>query len=236
MLKGGAFLALWNDIAPAREAEYDRWHTVEHVPERVAVRGFHAGRRYVNRQRREHRYFTLYDIDDLDVLDSREYQDLVDNPTPWSASMRPDFSNFLRAPCRVLASRGEGIGGAIAVLCFGSGLVPDDEAQHMTQRASETANVVGVHLGAVASAQTHPTWHAPRAASTATRDFDCMVMLEALDHAAAMQALQGFRTWLGITDLPADFGNDVWDVAFVFPGADAAERIAHRRPAWDPRS
>ena len=26
------FLALWNDIEPGREAEYDRWHTREHVP------------------------------------------------------------------------------------------------------------------------------------------------------------------------------------------------------------
>jgi hypothetical protein len=63
-LAGNAFLALWNDIARSREPEYDRWHTQEHVPERVAVTGFLGARRYVNRGRENHRYFTLYDVAD----------------------------------------------------------------------------------------------------------------------------------------------------------------------------
>jgi hypothetical protein len=32
--------------------------------------------------------------------------------------------------------------------------------------------------------------------------------------------------------LPRDFGNDVFDLAFVFPGHDASARAAHRRPHW----
>src|SRR5947208_4152320 len=99
-LAGAALLALWNDIRPQREAEYDRWHTREHVPERVAVSGMLGARRYVNRARNRHRYFTLYELADLDVLDSAEYRDLLEHPTPWSASMRLDFANFLRVPCR----------------------------------------------------------------------------------------------------------------------------------------
>ena len=39
-----AFLALWNDVASGREAEYERWHTFEHVPERVAVPGMRGAR------------------------------------------------------------------------------------------------------------------------------------------------------------------------------------------------
>ena len=54
-LNGNAFLALWNDIAPAREADYARWHTQEHVPERVAATGFRGARRYVSRSRPDHR-------------------------------------------------------------------------------------------------------------------------------------------------------------------------------------
>src|SRR5262245_60892284 len=103
-LAGRAFLALWNDIARAREPEYDRWHTKEHVPERVAVAGFHGARRYVNRARDFHRYFTLYDVAGLAVFEHPEYTDLVQHPTPWSASMRPDFANFLRAMCSVESS------------------------------------------------------------------------------------------------------------------------------------
>ena len=117
-LHGSAFLALWNDVVRSREPEYDRWHTQEHVPERVAVTGFHGARRYVNRARAHHRYFTLYDVTDLAVFQHAEYADLVEHPTPWSAAMRPDFRNFLRAACRVSASRGDGIGAALAIHCY----------------------------------------------------------------------------------------------------------------------
>ena len=33
-----AFLALWNDFDPGRDEEYNRWHTYEHVPERLSIR------------------------------------------------------------------------------------------------------------------------------------------------------------------------------------------------------
>ena len=43
-LKGTGFLALWNDFDPEREAEYECWHTFEHVPERVGIPGFEQQR------------------------------------------------------------------------------------------------------------------------------------------------------------------------------------------------
>src|SRR4051812_21092537 len=98
-LAGRAFLALWNDIADNRVAEYDQWHSLEHVPERVSVTGFRGARRYVNRDNASHRYFTLYEVEGLDAFDHPEYRDLIAAPTPWTLSMRPDFSNFVRAIC-----------------------------------------------------------------------------------------------------------------------------------------
>ena len=53
-LKGTAFLALWNDIAAARDAEYNLWHTREHVPERLSVPGILTGKRYVDQIGRAH--------------------------------------------------------------------------------------------------------------------------------------------------------------------------------------
>jgi hypothetical protein len=58
-LRGSGFLALWNDFDPAREAEYECWHTFEHVPERVGIPGFLSGRRYRAAERSESQYFTL---------------------------------------------------------------------------------------------------------------------------------------------------------------------------------
>lgn len=107
-----ALLGIWNDIETARTAEYDRWHALEHVPERVWVDGFLAASRYVALPGTTPRYFTLYELDRLDCLASPAYKDLVDRPSPWSASMRPSFSNFLRQTYTVDASCGSvaGIG------------------------------------------------------------------------------------------------------------------------------
>jgi hypothetical protein len=46
LLGKGAFVA-WHDIAAGREADYDRWHSQEHMLERVGIDGFRRGRRYV---------------------------------------------------------------------------------------------------------------------------------------------------------------------------------------------
>jgi hypothetical protein len=227
-LRGHAFLALWNDIARAREAEYERWHTQEHVPERVAVEGFHGARRYVDRARADHRYFTLYDVADLAVFEHPEYRDLVDNPTPWSASMRPDFRNFLRASCRVQASRGDGIGAALAIVCY--------EHAGIAEPAMETVlaqpHVTACHLGEVSGGSSPMAWTTSPADTAPLRPFDHILLIEALDHAAAQAALASARRLLGLDALPSDFGNDVYDLAFVFPGHDAAERRRHRRQQW----
>lgn len=111
-----AFLALWNDIDPSRITEYERWHTLEHVPERVWVPGFLSGTRYVATRSGQPRYFTRYDLNDLSALATPAYQDLVDHPTPWSASMRPAFSNFLRKPCQGVALEGVTQGAALLVM------------------------------------------------------------------------------------------------------------------------
>src|SRR5690349_2626079 len=116
-IAGRALLVLWNDVRRDREVEYDRWHTIEHVPERVAVPGFLGGRRYVDRTRERHRYFTLYELASLAALDTDEYRDLVAHPTPWSASMRTDFANFVRTPASLVESEGDGLGASIAVMC-----------------------------------------------------------------------------------------------------------------------
>ncbi len=220
-LAGSAFLALWNDIAREREAEYDRWHTREHVPERVGVPGFRGARRYVNRARGNHRYFTLYELDDLAVLDGAAYRALVAHPTPWSAAMRPDFANFLRAPCALVHSRGEGIGGAIAVLCHDQGAA----TAALWSTLADLPGVVACHEGR-GRASTLP-WAAD--AEGATRAFDRVLLVEALDRDLAQHALRAAREGLGVASLPEDFGNDVYDLAFAFPGHDAHAPARHAR-------
>jgi len=106
---GAAFLALWNGISdPAMQAAYEAWHACEHVPERVASPGFIEGRRY--RAAGAPDYFTLYTLRDEQCLETDRYRDLIDHPTPWSATMRPHLRGFIRRPCRLALSIEAGCG------------------------------------------------------------------------------------------------------------------------------
>jgi len=159
-LSGSACLAIWNDVDPAREAEYNRWHAGEHVPERCGVPGILRGRRYLADDSGHHRYLTLYDLRDLDVLDSAPYRDLVQVPTPWSAAMRPAFRNFLREPCIVLATVGADTGGAAATVRFAlakdAAPMTAADARQLLAALGTIADFSALTLGAVVPAEPHP--------------------------------------------------------------------------------
>ena len=116
-----AFLALWNLYPSAMTEEYEAWHTYEHVPERLTAPGMRGARRYAAFDADENRYFTLYELDDLTVVEHPAYLDLVQNPTPWSAKMRRHFSGVLRIPALTLATGGRGIGRSMLVQAYSVG-------------------------------------------------------------------------------------------------------------------
>jgi hypothetical protein len=45
-LIGTGVLAIWNDVAPEAEAEFNAWYLEQHLPERLAVPGFRRARRW----------------------------------------------------------------------------------------------------------------------------------------------------------------------------------------------
>lgn len=216
------FLALWNDLRRGREAEYEAWHTREHVPERVAAPGFRSGRRYRRDDHPAHRWFTLYEVDGPEALGTPEYRDLLANPTPWSASMRSDFRNFLRVPCSTVGSAGFGIGAALAVL-----RLTDEAALGALPELAGRDGMVRVRLGRRAEGT---GFRAGAEGSGASDDFAAVLMLEALDRLSAERAFVDAAARFAAGTAPLDAGG-VYDLVFVFPG-DADERLAHRRPHW----
>jgi hypothetical protein len=232
MSAGSAFLALWNDIERGREPEYNTWHTREHVPERVASPGFRSGCRYVDRDHPVHRYFTLYEVDSLDAFHTPEYRDLLQNPTPWSASMRPSFRNFLRVPCALRQRAGHGHGAALAVIRFACDAAQDAIATRLTALA-EAPGIVAATLGGHVGGTPRVAWSGPAPVDDGTEPFDSVLVLEALDRPAAARGFDAALTAFGIPRGSADIGG-VYDLAFIFPGGDAGERLAHRRPGWGP--
>jgi hypothetical protein len=111
--RASAFLAMWHDIASEGETEYNNWHTREHMPERVGIPGFLAGRRYVDWSLERYRYFTIYDGLTLGTFNSPPYLERLNAPTPWSNRIQPHFRNFVRAACETVVSTGIGVGGAL---------------------------------------------------------------------------------------------------------------------------
>ncbi len=183
----GAFLALWNGIDPARDAEYNEWHAREHVPERLSVPGMLRARRYVARDDTTLPYFTLYEMVSTAVLASAPFRALLDHPTPWSSSLRPSFRHLLRLPCRSLASHAVGIGGALATFEVHAAAAVDDAAwADCIGRLAALEGVVGIHAGREDAAQSALPWR-DASASPGPEGEACVVLLEAQEprHLAA---------------------------------------------------
>lgn len=102
-----ALLALWNDVDPQRETEYNDWHAREHVPERLTVPGMLWALRYAHAGGTTlPRYLTLYGLRHVAVLDSAAYQRLLAEPTPASRAMRPALRHIARWVCSLDVEQG----------------------------------------------------------------------------------------------------------------------------------
>jgi hypothetical protein len=108
-------LVVWNDVAAAAEEEYNAWYWAQHLPERVGIPGFLAGRRYIADSPGP-RYFTWYPLRSIDVLRSAAYLERLENPTEWTRRMMPFFRNMCRTGCHLRADLGAGMGASALVL------------------------------------------------------------------------------------------------------------------------
>jgi hypothetical protein len=107
-------LAIWNDVAPGRDADFDTWFQSEHLSERLGVPGFLYGRRHQAISGTP-AYFIFYLVNSPDVLTSKPYLDRLDNPTPMTKMIMTDvFKNMNRTLCHRVLRRGA-LRGAYAV-------------------------------------------------------------------------------------------------------------------------
>lgn len=112
MLIGQGALANFHDVPAEHDADFDQWHTTEHLPERVGVPGFLRGRRCrAADDALSPRYFILYETADVEVLRSPHYVARLDAPTPWTARVSSCMTRTVRTAARVRASAGAALGG-----------------------------------------------------------------------------------------------------------------------------
>jgi hypothetical protein len=117
----GAMMAAWLDIAPEVEAEFADWYFREHVPERVTLPGFLAGRRYTAPGNEPNKYLALYEATGKAVFASNTYRERLEQPTPWTTKIMPHFRNFARSVFDVRLELGSQYGGAIATIRYANG-------------------------------------------------------------------------------------------------------------------
>ncbi len=119
-LLGSAAMLLSFDVDAEAIEEHDRWHTHEHLLERLSIPGFYRGTRWIATEGGP-RYLVLYEVESLGTLRSEAYLARLNNPTPWTKRMMPHYRGMNRGLCAVLGSFGFGQGAAAALIRFTPG-------------------------------------------------------------------------------------------------------------------
>ena len=135
---GGAAVAMWWNVAPEMRAEWEDWHSSEHMPERLGIPGFLRGTRWVA-ESGEPSYFVLYEVANLATITSGAYVERLNNPTPWSRRMMPHHLDMVRSLCLLRAGWGGGLPQTLATARFSPRA---DELPKLPQRKGLT----GAHL------------------------------------------------------------------------------------------
>ncbi|MCU0985544.1 MAG: hypothetical protein MUC89_11465 [Acetobacteraceae bacterium] len=117
-LLGSGVLANWGGVLAEAEEDYNAWHSLEHLPERLAVPGFLRGRRCVAVAGTDPRlkYFMGYEVESPEVLVSAPYLARLNDPTAWTRRILSAYVAPCRTVCRVLASQGRGVGGFLGTV------------------------------------------------------------------------------------------------------------------------
>lgn len=150
-LLGRGTLVNWGGVIASGEQDYNAWHSLEHMPERLSVPGFLRGRRAVAVEGTPEtlKYFMMYEAVDAEVFVSEPYLTRLNNPTPWTQRILSIYLAPSRTVCRVIESRGCGTGGWLATLQWpsGSAVIPgESEAREWVEKVNAMDGIVGAHL------------------------------------------------------------------------------------------
>lgn len=226
-LRGSGFMAIWHDIRAEGEAEYNLWHTREHMPERLGVPGFRMGRRWVDWNLGKHRYFTLYEADTVDVFGSEPYRARLNAPSAWSQRTMPHFTNFVRSACRIAVSVGKGVGGAIATvrLTFATPAARAElsAASHALAAAIlPLEGVTSVHVGLAESSLTHvKTNESALRERTGEELFDAVVMVDGIGRRELERVMPLIDKAIAAQPGIASRASAVYDLAYLLTPAEA---------------
>jgi hypothetical protein len=186
-LLGNAILAVWNEVDPDAEDDFNNWYLREHIPERTMVPGLIRGRRY-RADEGSPRYMAFYEATSIEVLTKGAYRVQLDNPSAWTRRIMPRFRFMRRGLCDVAASIGEGMGGAASVV----NVTPGD-APRLRQWIAETLlpellalpDVVAAHLWTLAPGEPRSPTTALSQKAEPERPVEWVIVVETMELAGA---------------------------------------------------
>jgi hypothetical protein len=114
-LAGHGMLITSMDVDAQHEPEFNIWYDREHLAERVAIDGFLEARRWIAVDAKP-KYFCTYSTAKFEDLSGPAYQRALASQTDWSKQNIARFRNMVRVVGRITGSRGQGRGGALAVV------------------------------------------------------------------------------------------------------------------------
>ena len=118
-------LAIWTDVEPGHEDDFNRWYDREHMQERAAIPGFRYARRFRCIEDRPGRYLALYTTSDIGVFTSQAYRHAFANQSAWS---RKNFARMVGTRRRVgelIVEAGDVAGEGAVLSLF---VLPDERA------------------------------------------------------------------------------------------------------------
>lgn len=196
--------------------EHDRWHTQEHLPERLSIPGFHRGTRWVAIAGAP-RYMVLYEVATLQTLVSQPYLARLDNPTPWTTRIMSHYRGMIRGLCTVVGSFGHGQGATSALIRFAP---PQPAGEELFRWLLGEALPAVVQMPGLCSAD---LLHAPQAAAMTEeqrirgrdRNVDCAIIVTGYDRDAVANCARTLEGQDGLPDRGAiDIATAIYGVRY----------------------
>lgn len=119
---------LFSQMIPpvGEERRFEEWYDTDHIPHRLAMRGFDAAHRYWNVEEDSRQHLAIYNISEPAVLQTPEYGELKRNPSDDTKYFLSAVDGFTRFIMEKISDSSEDpiVGDYLSVVAFE---VPDED-------------------------------------------------------------------------------------------------------------
>lgn len=208
-LHGQGLLAIWHEVVPGMDAEYNDYHTREHIPERVGIEGFRTGRRYVDHSSERPVYLTMYVGRDSSTFASPAYRSRLDEPSEWTQRVQPAFRDFVRSAYDITHSVGIGVGNSLGMVALEADQESFEDAAPSVRALLDREGVCGVHRARSTSVtESYRTAETDLRAGGGRPAPTVLILVEAVSRSSVTEALSEYSS------------STVFDLAFHLDEAD----------------